>query len=96
MIRFLLIALLSLLVHPADAVTLEMNGTFTQGGIIMGRTDPGVKLTLDGRPVRVSADGIFVRSPWSGRSIPTGRISLKALSGLQGAGSPGYMAVSVS
>ena len=60
MIRFLLVALLSFLAHPADAVTLEMNGVFTQGGIIMGRTDPGVKLALDGRPVRVSADGVFI------------------------------------
>lgn len=60
MIRFLLIAVLALLPWSADAMTLEMNGAFTQGGIIMGRTDPGVKLTLDGRPVRVSADGVFV------------------------------------
>tara|TARA_R110001592_G_scaffold117107_9_gene318881 strand:- start:1386 stop:2204 length:819 start_codon:yes stop_codon:yes gene_type:complete len=59
-IRFLLVAMLALLAGPADAVTLEMNGAFTQGGIIMGRTDPGVKLALDGRPVRVSADGVFV------------------------------------
>lgn len=60
MIRFLLFAAVTLLACPADAVTLEMNGAFTQGGIIMGRTDPGVTLTLDGRPVRVSADGVFV------------------------------------
>ena len=60
MIRVLLIAVAALLARPAEAVTLEMNGAFTQGGIIMGRTDPGVKLTLDDRPVRVSADGVFV------------------------------------
>ena len=60
MIRFLLAVLLVLLARPTDAVTLEMNGAFTQGGIIMGRTDPGVKLSLDDRPVRVSVDGVFV------------------------------------
>ncbi|WP_292880048.1 M23 family metallopeptidase [Nisaea sp.] len=60
MIRFLLLALLVFAARPAGAVSLEMNGAFTQGGIVMGRTDPGATLTLDGKPVRVGADGIFV------------------------------------
>ena len=54
--RFLLVALLSFLARPADAVTLEMNGVFTQGGIIMGRTDPG-ELAL--MAARIGADGVF-------------------------------------
>ncbi|UUX48236.1 M23 family metallopeptidase [Nisaea acidiphila] len=60
MSRLLFLILLVLAARPAAAVTLEMNGAFTQGGIIMGRTDPGTELTLDGKPVRVSPDGIFV------------------------------------
>lgn len=60
MIRYVLLALLLLAARPAAAVTLEMNGAFTQGGIVMGRTDPGATLTLDGRPVRVGAEGVFV------------------------------------
>lgn len=60
MIRFALLILLMVLATPAGAVTLEMNGAFSQGGIVMGRTDPGAEITLDGTPVRVSADGVFV------------------------------------
>lgn len=60
MIRFVLFALILLTAQPAAAVTLEMNGAFTQGGIVMGRTDPGATLILDGKPVRVGADGVFV------------------------------------
>lgn len=40
---------------------LEMNGEWMQGGVIIGRTIPGTKLTLNGQPVRVSSDkGWFV------------------------------------
>ncbi|WP_420402643.1 M23 family metallopeptidase [Nisaea sp.] len=60
MIRFVLLALIILTARPAAAVSLEMNGVFTQGGIIMGRTDPGATLMLDGKPVRVGTDGVFV------------------------------------
>ena len=41
-----------------DALTFH--GRFEQGGIIIGRTEPGTRLTLDGRTVIVSPDGDFV------------------------------------
>ena len=41
-----------------ELVTLE--GTFAQGGLVFGRTDPRAKVEFEGRPVRVSPDGVFV------------------------------------
>lgn len=40
-----------------DAV---LEGTPTQGGLLVGRVAPGSKVALDGRPVRVSTDGLFL------------------------------------
>ncbi len=37
-----------------------LNGTLAQGGVVFGTTDPGTRLTVDGLPVRVAADGHFV------------------------------------
>jgi murein DD-endopeptidase MepM/ murein hydrolase activator NlpD len=42
----------------AEIVTLE--GRMVQGGLVTGRTAPGAKVTLDGAPVRVRADGRFL------------------------------------
>lgn len=39
---------------------LVLDGEVTQGGLIIGRTDPGVRVLLDGQPLRVSADGTFL------------------------------------
>lgn len=44
---------------PAIAGT-RLDGNFTQGGLVIGRTDPGAAVVLDGRAVRVDADGVFV------------------------------------
>ncbi|MFO1433757.1 MAG: M23 family metallopeptidase [Candidatus Competibacteraceae bacterium] len=51
-----------LLIPPvvSQAGLLELTGSFTQGGLIMGRTEPGARITLDGQPVRVSPTGAFV------------------------------------
>ena len=43
-----------------QAATLELTGSFTQGGLVRGITVPGASVTLDGRPVLVSPDGDFV------------------------------------
>ena len=43
---------------PAAALTLE--GPLVQGGMVVGQTEPGARVTLDGRPVRVSDAGLFV------------------------------------
>jgi murein DD-endopeptidase MepM/ murein hydrolase activator NlpD len=51
---------LALWAFPCAAGTLSLEGTFTQGGLVRGKTDPGAVVTLDGRPVRVAPDGGFV------------------------------------
>ncbi len=55
----LLAAVLLLIAAPASAeVTLD--GTLVQGGLVTGRATPGTALVFEGRPIRVSAEGIFV------------------------------------
>ena len=39
---------------------LVLDGEFAQGGLIQGHTEPGAEVRLDGRTVRVSADGRFL------------------------------------
>jgi murein DD-endopeptidase MepM/ murein hydrolase activator NlpD len=39
---------------------LELNGNFTQGGVVIGRTEPGTRLVLDGQALRVSRRGVFI------------------------------------
>ncbi len=39
---------------------IRLSGAFTQGGMLTGQTTPGAKVTFDGRPVRVSKEGIFI------------------------------------
>lgn len=46
------------LVTLPDLVTLE--GKFTQGGLVMGRTIPTTTVEFEGREVPVSPDGIFL------------------------------------
>ncbi len=42
------------------AGTLELQGQPVQRGLMQGRTDPGTEVTFDGRPVRISKDGVFL------------------------------------
>ena len=51
-------ALLAATATPAAPLTLE--GTLTQGALVVGRTEPGAAVALDDRPVRVSRDGVFL------------------------------------
>ena len=44
----------------ANAGELTLAGPLTQGGLVLGTTTPGTTLALDGKPVRVSDDGLFV------------------------------------
>ena len=41
-----------------DAIRLE--GNLTQGGLVIGHAPPGSTVTLDGTPVRVGRDGVFI------------------------------------
>ncbi len=57
--RRALLALPALLLScPARAVTFPDRG-LTQGGFVVGQAAPGTRLVLDGRVVRVSAEGAF-------------------------------------
>lgn len=53
-----LLALLGSLSAATAATTLD--GNLTQGGLVIGRTDPGVSVSLDDRAVRVGPDGTFI------------------------------------
>ena len=48
-----------LLSFPAFAGTLELSGNMVQGGLAVGRTVPGAKVSLDGMMLDVDADGVF-------------------------------------
>lgn len=49
---------LALLSAPAFA--LELHGEAVQGGLLTARTVPGAAVTVDGRAVRVSDEGVFL------------------------------------
>jgi exodeoxyribonuclease VII large subunit len=44
----------------AEAGSLALDGTPTQGGFVRGIVDPGASVTLDGKPLRVAPDGQFI------------------------------------
>ncbi|NIR30509.1 MAG: M23 family metallopeptidase [Gammaproteobacteria bacterium] len=57
----LALALALACVPPAPgAESLSLEGAFVQGGLVQGRTAPGTHVTVDGRPVRVSEEGVFI------------------------------------
>lgn len=56
--RALLATPFLLLARPAVAVSFPDRG-LAQGGFVLGRAAPGTRLALDGRAVRVAADGAF-------------------------------------
>ena len=63
--RFLIGASLSLVVPPAwgqaeKPVRFSVTGALQQGSLAMGSAPPGSLVALDGRPLRVAADGRFV------------------------------------
>lgn len=56
----LLLVLVLFSVSPAFADRTELNGVFSQGGMIIGRTEPGAVVRFEDRVLQVSKDGIFV------------------------------------
>lgn len=51
---------LALFLFNPCAEALELVGDAVQGGLIFGKTEPGSSVSLDGKAVMVSADGVFV------------------------------------
>ncbi len=58
--RLPLAAAVLLLLWPTLAHALALDGPLVQGGLVVGRVAPGASVTVDGRAVRVSADGRFL------------------------------------
>lgn len=58
-----------LIAVAVQAGTLTLDRDPLQGALIIGRTDPGATVKLDGNPVRVSKDGVFLLG--FGRDAPT-------------------------
>ncbi len=60
--RFLapLVVLFMIAAIPAHADRTALNGVFSQGGMVIGQTEPGATVRFDGRVLRVSPDGAFV------------------------------------
>lgn len=54
---FVVNALLSWHVQAAEP---ELRGQFVQGGMVVGQTNAGNNVTLNGQPLKVSHDGLFV------------------------------------
>lgn len=54
------LGILMLAASPAQAGLAKLEGHFTQGGVVFGKSVPGARVTLNGREVRVSATGNFV------------------------------------
>jgi len=52
--------MLFLLACVQGTLALELRGPLVQGGVVLGRTAPDTPVSLDGRAVRVAADGLFV------------------------------------
>lgn len=44
----------------ASAAELRLDGDATQGGLLVGRTAAGSEVLIDGKPVRVSDEGLFL------------------------------------
>lgn len=58
--RGALACLLLTLAFAASASDLRFEGKFAQGGLVTGFIQPGARVTIDGRAVRVSEDGVFL------------------------------------
>jgi murein DD-endopeptidase MepM/ murein hydrolase activator NlpD len=56
----MVLAALCVVLPSAHAGTLSLDGSFVQGGLVQGTTDPGTRVSFDGAAVRVGADGGFL------------------------------------
>jgi murein DD-endopeptidase MepM/ murein hydrolase activator NlpD len=55
-----LLAGLALMALALPATALELKGRWVQGGMLVGRVDPGTAVSFQGSPLRLSPDGLFV------------------------------------
>jgi murein DD-endopeptidase MepM/ murein hydrolase activator NlpD len=86
-VRTALLAAMLLASAAAAAETVSLDGRFTQGGLVVGRTAPGSTVAVDGRAVMVSPDGAFLlgfprdagRSSRLDVTLPDGRVETRTL-----------------
>ena len=71
-----MVILIGLMALPAEAGTLQLKGDFLQGGLVIGKTMPGSKITLGGRKVQQSAEGYFLLG-FSRDAKPEARLVLR-------------------
>ncbi len=62
------------------AADVSLDGAFVQGGLVIGRTEPGSRVALDGRPLRVSADGLFLIG-FGRDAVPAARLVVRHADG---------------
>ena len=55
-----MLALMLVFTGPAAAGPLRFDGPLVQGGLVIGHTEPGAAVAVDGRALRVSPDGLFL------------------------------------
>jgi murein DD-endopeptidase MepM/ murein hydrolase activator NlpD len=72
--------LLSLAIAPRRAMALELDGDFTQGGLVMGQSATGSRIVLDGATIPVAADGRFLLG-FSRDAAPKALLEIKASNG---------------
>ncbi len=54
------ILLIIAILFPSNLYAVEFIGKFVQGHFILGKTDPGSKIIIDKKEIKVSKDGFFV------------------------------------
>src|SRR5216683_2871086 len=61
--RSVLTATAALIAAPGLALgaasRISLTGALKQGGLVLGRCEPGASVMFEGKPIRVSADGAF-------------------------------------
>jgi murein DD-endopeptidase MepM/ murein hydrolase activator NlpD len=76
-----ILAWLAACAGSAPVKPVALTGAITQGGTVFGTAEPGARVTLDGRPVRVAPDGRFVFG--FGRDAPaTAMLEVRHASGI--------------
>lgn len=58
-LAFLCLLLAGLFAAPPPALAVELRGEVSQGGLVTGKAEPGTRVSLDGRALRVSPEGHF-------------------------------------
>ncbi len=58
--RTIIGVIIAILCLPVSAGALTLEGNLVQGGMAIGKTDPGSTVVFHGKPIRVSPQGLFV------------------------------------